>query len=120
MYHCCSLNPVPFSFITYHPMFLHGDNMADVHNGTRTVYHTLSTLPVFNGRGSCCSIFVFCVVFCTPICFFFVFFLLFLFYNIVSVLFEIEIFIMRDVIYDHDSGVIYRQFKVINIFDIVF
>jgi hypothetical protein len=26
-------------------MFLHGDNMADVHNGTRTVYHTLSTLP---------------------------------------------------------------------------
>jgi hypothetical protein len=50
----------------------------------------------------------------------FCFFLLFLFYNIVSVLFGIETFIMRDVIYDHDSGVIYRQFKVTNIFDIVF
>jgi len=49
-----------------------------------------------------------------------IFFWLFLFYNIVSVLFEIETFIMRDVICDHDSGVIYRQFKVTNIFDIVF
>ena len=53
-------------------------------------------------------------------CLGFFFFLLFLFYNIVSVLFGIETFIMRDVIYDHDSGVIYRQFKVTNIFDIVF
>jgi hypothetical protein len=61
-----------------------------------------------------------CSVFYPNMFLFFFFVFCFLFYNIVSVLFEIEIFIMRDVIYDHDSGVIYRQFKVINIFDIVF